>query len=145
MSMELIMVRKTESSISIPSMIASGVQLHFTIAVDFTTHNGSPNELNSLHTVYPMNNSVYGRRLMQISNDLKSLELRTSVLGFGAKILNQNYNTMELSQCFALNDNILNPFCDSPEQIETLYKNKVINSLFYAPTNYANIIANVRK
>lgn len=143
--MELVAIRRAESAISIPSIIASGVQLHMTIAIDFTTHNGSPSDASSLHATHPMSQSIYGKRLSKIAHDLKNLGLKASILGFGAKIPNPYSKNLELSQCFALNDNILNPFCESIEEIDALYKRRVINSLFYAPTNFASIIANVRK
>ena len=143
MSMELIDIRRAESPISISSIIASGEQLHMTVAIDFSTHNGAANEPTSLHATYP-SPSIYEKHLIQIALGLKNLGLKTAFLGFGCKIPN-SYGHMEMSNCFALNDNITNPFCDSIQQIETMYRSRTINSLFYAPTNFAPVIAHIRK
>lgn len=143
MCMELIDIRRAESPISISSIIASGEQLHMTVAIDFSTHNGAANEATSLHATYP-SPSLYEKWLIQIATYFKNLGLKTAYLGFGCKIPN-NYGHMEMSNCFALNNNLTNPFCDSVQQVEAMYRHRTINSLFFAPTNFAPIIAHIRK
>uniref|UniRef100_A0A914QU36 VWFA domain-containing protein n=1 Tax=Panagrolaimus davidi TaxID=227884 RepID=A0A914QU36_9BILA len=43
------------------------------------------------------------------------------------------------------NGNILNPFCRSVIDVEEYYRRCALSVLFFAPTNYSNIISNVTK
>jgi hypothetical protein len=143
MSIELLKIGANQTVSSFPAFIAAGLQLHFTIGIDFTTNNGNQNEPTSLHYQHPHQRSIYGSRLKAVAEGLEALSpsSKISLLGFGAKIPPD----MQFSQCFALNGNILNPFCRSAIDVEEYYRHIAMSVLFYAPTNYSNVISNVTK
>ena len=76
------------------------LQLHFTMAVDFTTNNGNQTETTSLHFQDPIRRSIYDCRLKVIAECIESYSpsSKISLLGFGANIPPE----MQFSQCFAL-------------------------------------------
>uniref|UniRef100_A0A914YWH6 VWFA domain-containing protein n=1 Tax=Panagrolaimus superbus TaxID=310955 RepID=A0A914YWH6_9BILA len=143
MSIELCKIGSNQTVSSFPTFIAAGLQLHFTISIDFTTNNGNQNEATSLHYQHPHMRSIYGNRLKVVADGLEALSpsSKISLLGFGAKVPPD----MQFSQCFAMNGNILNPFCRNLIDVEEYYRRCALSVLFFAPTNYSNVISNVTK
>jgi len=48
--------------------IKSGVQLHFTVAIDFTASNGDPNDPRSLHYRSPHGDNQYSLAIKSVGN-----------------------------------------------------------------------------
>uniref|UniRef100_A0A914ECL1 C2 domain-containing protein n=1 Tax=Acrobeloides nanus TaxID=290746 RepID=A0A914ECL1_9BILA len=143
MSIELV---KIDSQSNVPSFVDflnSGTQLHFTFAIDFTANNGSPNDPHSLHFIHPHQSNVYMRALHSISLSVEKFDKlsRLSLLGFGAK----TPPDFEMSQCFALNGDLNNPYIRGFSEAVDLYKRASMSVLQYAPTEYSNVINYVAK
>ena len=64
-----------------------------------------------------------------------------SLLGFGAK----TPPDFEMSQCFALNGDLNNPYIRGFSEAVDLYKRASMSVLQYAPTEYSNVINYVAK
>lgn len=91
------------------------LQLHFTVAIDFTAKNGGQNDPNALHYVHPHQRSIYMEALSSICSAITKFDKcvqavsptiilvvfrlnRLSLVGFGAKVS----PSFEMSNLFAL-------------------------------------------
>jgi hypothetical protein len=128
-------------SYSFLDYIFGGLQINFTVGIDFTGSNGNPTSPSSLHFINPHQPNAYMRALQAVGvviQDYDSDQLFPA-LGYGAKIPPQ----MEVSHCFALNFNAANPFCAGIQGILNAYRMCVNQVTLHGPTNFAPIILHV--
>uniref|UniRef100_A0A7E4VV57 VWFA domain-containing protein n=1 Tax=Panagrellus redivivus TaxID=6233 RepID=A0A7E4VV57_PANRE len=136
MSLEVTHVGSNPIVSPLSTILASGTQLHFTLAIDYTTHNGLQTEPNSLHFQHPHHHSPYATRLQRITSNLETIGTsKVSLLGFGAK---------DMTSCFALNGNIANSYSNVSDVL-SWYRQASLTVQLYGPTNYADIISLVKK
>ncbi|XP_021950663.1 copine-8 isoform X2 [Folsomia candida] len=134
---------RVEEEKSFLDYIQSGVQLHFTVAVDFTASNGDPNNPQSLHYRHPQMDNQYSlaiKAVGEIIQDYDSDKLFPA-LGFGARIPPGQVVSHE----FFLNGSTDSPFCPGVAGILEAY-NRALNTVqLYGPTYFAPIINHVAR
>jgi hypothetical protein len=118
--------------------IFGGLQINFTVGIDFTASNGNPMQRSSLHFMDPYQPNAYMKAIQAVGvviQDYDSDQMYP-VLGYGAKIPPQ----MEVSHCFALNFNAANPFCTGIQGILDAYRMCISHIVLHGPTNFSPII-----
>jgi hypothetical protein len=121
--------------------IFGGLQINFTVGVDFTASNGSPSSPQSLHYMNPQQPNHYIKAIQSVGEVIKDYDSDQMfpALGYGAKIPPH----MEVSHAFALNFNASNPFCPGVKGVLDAYTACVERVELYGPTNFAPIILHV--
>ncbi|GAB6026834.1 Copine-8 [Chamberlinius hualienensis] len=124
--------------------LQGGTQLHFTVAVDFTSSNGNPLTPQSLHYInpggHPNSYMLAIRSVGDIVADYDSDKLFPA-LGFGAKLPPSG----SVSHEFFLNGNPANPYCQGVDGILEAYFNTLRVVQLYGPTNFAPVIRHVSR
>ncbi|XP_064610310.1 copine-3-like isoform X2 [Liolophura sinensis] len=123
--------------------IFGGLQLNFTVAIDFTGSNGHPRDPNSLHYIDVHRPNQYIQAIQAVGvvcQDYDSDKLFPA-LGFGAKIP----PSTEASHEFAINFNGSNPFCAGVGGIIAAYKNCIPHVELWGPTNVSPVIHHVAR
>ncbi|XP_074917448.1 copine-6 [Chelonoidis abingdonii] len=121
--------------------IMGGLQIYFTVAIDFTASNGDPHSEHSLHFINPKEPNEYLKALSavgEICQDYDS-DKKFPAFGFGARIP-PNY---EVSHDFAINFDPDNPECERISGVIEAYKRCLPQIQLYGPTNLAPIINRV--
>jgi len=133
---------KIESNPTFLDFIQGGLQVNFTVAIDFTGSNGNPKSPQSLHYQDPSGrpnqyvtaiNSVGG-----IVQDYDSDKMFPA-LGFGARVPPSG----QVSHEFFLTLDPTRPFCAGVEGIVSAYYNSLNTVQLYGPTNFAPVINHV--
>ena len=123
--------------------ISGGTELSFTVAIDFTASNGSPQDPRSLHyndpTGAPNQYVTAIRAVGSIVQDYDSDRLFPA-LGFGARVPPDG----RVSHEFFLNLQE-NPYCEGVEGILAAYYQSLNAVQLYGPTNFAPVINHVAK
>ncbi|XP_077171065.1 copine-6 isoform X2 [Paroedura picta] len=121
--------------------IMGGLQISFTVAIDFTASNGDPRSEHSLHFINPKEPNEYLKTLSsvgEICQDYDS-DKRFPAFGFGARIPPD----FEVSHDFAINFDPENPECERITGVIEAYKRCLPQIQLYGPTNVAPIINKV--
>ncbi|XP_061179726.1 copine-3-like [Saccostrea echinata] len=123
--------------------IYGGMQINFTVGVDFTGSNGDPNQPDSLHFVDMAGNpNQYMQAIMAVGSVCQEYDTDKlfPALGFGAKLPDGT-----VSMEFALNFNPTNPYCAGINGVIEAYRNAIQNVQLWGPTNVAPIIYHVAR
>lgn len=131
--------------ISMPSLVdylQGGLKLHFSVAIDMTASNGSPNDPTSLHFQDYYGNR-YTRALGAIINVLDRYQTDNmfAAFGFGAELPG---NPGFTSSCFPLSLG-QDPMCQGANGILEGYKRALHSVRFSGPTNFAPLIETVSR
>ncbi|XP_034990922.2 copine-6 [Zootoca vivipara] len=121
--------------------IMGGLQISFTVAIDFTASNGDPRSEHSLHFINPKEPNEYLKTLSsvgEICQDYDS-DKQFPAFGFGARIPPD----FEVSHDFAINFEPDNPECERIAGVIEAYKRCLPQIQLYGPTNVAPIINKV--
>ncbi|XP_038067467.1 copine-8-like isoform X1 [Patiria miniata] len=123
--------------------IKGGMQINFTVAIDFTASNGNPTHSNSLHYINPYQPNHYELAITSVGEVIQDYDSDKlfPVLGFGAKIPPDG----SVSHEFSVNFNPQTPFCMGIPGIMQAYQNCIRSVQLYGPTNFAPIINHVAK
>lgn len=123
--------------------VLAGLQINFTVGIDFTGSNGDPRDPKSLHYIHPHMPNQYIRAIETVGAVIQDYDSDQffPALGFGAKVP----PSMEVSHEFALNFNASNPFCAGIAGVVEAYKMSLSQVVLYGPTNFAPIIHHVAK
>ncbi|XP_035827154.1 copine-3 isoform X2 [Aplysia californica] len=123
--------------------ITGGMQINFTVGIDFTASNGNPAQTTSLHYINPYQPNEYMgaiKAVGEVCQDYDTDKLFPA-LGFGAKIP----PNWQVSHEFAINFNPQNPYCQGIDGVLQAYYNCIQTVQLYGPTNAAPIIQHVSK
>ena len=137
--------------------IRAGTQMHFAVAIDFTSSNGDPREPTSLHYLHPQEGGTgsgngncakqnqYELALYAVGEIIS--QYNTSGLypafGFGAKFETgekRGSGTSQVSHQFPLNGNPAHPYCRTIEEIVGHYRRTVQTVVLHGPTNFSPVI-----
>jgi len=121
--------------------LAGRTNFNLTIAIDFTASNKDPSNPASLHYRNPAAYNEYQQAIYSVSRILEvySKDKLFPIYGFGAKVK----NTKEVSHCFPLSFNEMQPKVFGIEGIMNSYAYALNNVILYGPTNFAPIIKKV--
>ncbi|KJE91210.1 hypothetical protein CAOG_08597 [Capsaspora owczarzaki ATCC 30864] len=117
-----------------------GLEINFTVAIDFTGSNGDPKHPTSLHYMTPFQQNQYQQALWQVGNVIAPYDADRlfPAFGFGGKLKDGS-----ISHDFALNGIPTNPYCVGIEGIMQAYTQAITNVELWGPTNFAPIIKQV--
>ncbi|XP_033644541.1 copine-8-like [Asterias rubens] len=121
--------------------ISGGMQINFTVAIDFTASNGNPTHSSSLHYINPYQPNHYEIAISSVGEVIQDYDFDKlfPVLGFGAKLPPDG----RVSHEFSVNFNPQSPFCTGIPGIMQAYQNCIRQVQLYGPTNFAPIINHV--
>jgi len=121
--------------------ISNGTEMSFTVAIDFTASNGSPQDPHSLHyndpTGAPNQYITAIKAVGDIIQDYDSDKMFPA-LGFGARIPPSG----QVSHEFFLNLT-QDPYCSGVDGILAAYHQSLHNVQLYGPTNFSPVINHV--
>ncbi|ELU11603.1 hypothetical protein CAPTEDRAFT_227478 [Capitella teleta] len=137
-----LMSSKIEKEHSFLDFIQGGMQLNFTVAIDFTASNGDPRTSTSLHYINPYQPTQYAVALQAVGNIIQDYDSDKMfpALGFGAKLPNG-----QVSHEFPLNGNPQNPFCSGIAGVLDSYQRTIQAVQLYGPTNFSPVINHVAR
>ncbi|CAG5118026.1 unnamed protein product, partial [Candidula unifasciata] len=120
--------------------IRGGMQMNFTVAIDFTASNGNPQSPTSLHYNNPYQLNQYAAAITAVGEIIQDYDSDKMfpALGFGARMPDGT-----VSHEFALNFQPDNPFCSGVDGILAAYYHAINNVQLYGPTNFAPVINHV--
>lgn len=121
--------------------IFGGLEICFTVGIDFTASNGPPDNCHSLHYTDPSNPNEYQRAITSLGNVIQhySSDKKFVAMGFGARVPPR----MEVSHKFPLNLDEVNPTCMGVEGIMNAYKTCLGKLQLNGPTIVAPVINHV--
>ncbi|KAK0045850.1 copine-3 [Biomphalaria pfeifferi] len=123
--------------------VFGGMQINFTVGIDFTASNGNPSQSSSLHYINPYAPNEYMAAIKavgEVCQDYDSDKLFPA-LGFGARIP----PSTQVSHEFAINFNPQNPFCAGIDGVLAAYTNCIQYVQLYGPTIVSPIINHVAR
>lgn len=123
--------------------ITDGVQIHFTLAVDFTASNGDPRNQTSLHFRTHGVDNQYSLAIRAVGEIVLDYDTDKMIpaLGFGGRVPPQG----EVSHEFFLNGSIDNPYCHGVQGILEAYGRALNTVQLYGPTNFSPVINHVAR
>lgn len=124
--------------------ISGGLQLNFTVAIDFTGSNGNPLDPSSLHYNGPGGRpNQYVTAIQAVGDIIQDYDSDKMfpALGFGARIPPDN----RVSHEFFLTLDPANPFCAGLSGLLAAYQAALNSVQLYGPTNFAPVIRHVAK
>ncbi|XP_069695299.1 copine-8-like isoform X2 [Periplaneta americana] len=122
--------------------ILGGMQLHCTIAIDFTASNGDPQTPGSLHFISSPVPNQYMQALTAVGEIIQDYDSDRlfPVLGFGARMPDGR-----VSHEFFVNMHPQNPFCNGISGVLDAYKMCIGRIQLYGPTNFSPVINHVAR
>ncbi|KAL1420745.1 hypothetical protein MTO96_004476 [Rhipicephalus appendiculatus] len=123
--------------------IRGGLQMHFTVAVDFTASNGDPRDPASLHFLDPSQPNAYMMAIQAVGEVIQDYDYDKMfpALGFGARLPPDG----TVSHEFFLNGHPTDPYCVGIEGVLEAYRRTLRSVQLYGPTNFAPVINHVAK
>ena len=134
----------TEKIPSFLEILRGGLQLNFTLAVDFTGSNGNPADPRSLHYRDPSGRpNQYQAAITAVGDIVQDYDSDKMfpALGFGARVPPHG----AVSHEFFLSLDPASPFCAGLEGVMAAYNNALHNVQLYGPTNFSPVIRHVAK
>ncbi|KAH9489380.1 Copine-8 [Bulinus truncatus] len=122
--------------------IRGGMQMNFTVAVDFTASNGNPQSPESLHYINPYYPNQYAAAITAVGEIIQDYDSDNMfpALGFGARMPDGS-----VSHEFPLNFEPTNPFCPGVQGILNAYYQALNKVQLYGPTNFAPVVNHVAR
>jgi len=135
---------QVEQNPSFLEFIQGGLQVNFTVAIDFTGSNGRPTDPNSLHYRDPTGRpNQYVTAIQAVGDIIQDYDSdkQFPCLGFGARVPPSG----EVSHEFFLTLDPSKPFCAGIEGILSAYYTSLNGVQLYGPTNFSPVINHVAK
>ncbi|GFR82321.1 copine-8, partial [Elysia marginata] len=131
-----------EEQSSFIDFIRGGMQMNFTVAIDFTASNGNPQSPTSLHYYNPYQLNQYAAAISAVGEVIQNYDSDKMfpALGFGARMPDGS-----VSHEFALNFQPHNPFCSGIDGVLAAYYHSLNSVQLYGPTNFAPVINHVAR
>ncbi|EDV19307.1 uncharacterized protein TRIADDRAFT_33766 [Trichoplax adhaerens] len=122
--------------------IRGGLQINFTVGIDFTASNGDPRKSNSLHYNRPGKPNAYMKALVAVGEVCQEYDSDKMfpALGFGGRMPNG-----VVSHEFFLNGSPDDPYCSTIQGVLNAYLLSLNSVQLYGPTNFAPIINHVAR
>ncbi|CBJ26472.1 Copine [Ectocarpus siliculosus] len=124
--------------------IAGGMQIGFTVAIDYTASNGDPSRRGSLHYHDPTGrtNNEYAQAIQSVGGVLEYFDddRRFPVYGFGGR---PKKTSRQASHCFAVNDNEKDAEVEGIAGVLETYRQSLKRVQLSAPTLFAPVISKV--
>ncbi|CBJ26471.1 n/a [Ectocarpus siliculosus] len=121
--------------------IAGGMQIAFTVAVDYTASNGDPSQPGTLHYHDPTGrtNNEYGQAIQSVGGVLEYFDddRRFPLFGFGGCPVYR----APASHCFAVNGNENDPEVEGIAGVLDLYRQSLTRVQLSGPTLFAPVIS----
>ncbi|XP_052260932.1 copine-8-like isoform X2 [Dreissena polymorpha] len=137
-----VMECRAEAVPSFLDYLKGGLEMNFTVAIDFTASNGDPIQPTSLH--YNGQNQInqYAAAIQAVGEIIQDYDTDKlfPVLGFGAKLQNGS-----VSHEFPCNFNPQNPYCAGIPGIMQAYYTSLRQVQLYGPTNFSPVINHVSR
>jgi hypothetical protein len=110
-------------------------------AIDFTASNGDPKGSTSLHYIDTQSGQLnpYQQALFSVGNIVSAYDHDGMIPGFG---FGAQFPNGQVSHCFNLNGAVT-PQCRGIDDLEHHYRQVLLNTKLWGPTNFALIINNV--
>lgn len=123
--------------------IRGGLQMHFTVAVDFTASNGDPRDPGSLHYLDASQPNAYMMAIQAVGEVVQDYDYDKMfpALGFGARLPPDGVVSHE----FFLNGHPTDPYCAGIDGVLEAYRRTLRSVQLYGPTNFAPVINHVAK
>merc|ERR1712200_264654 len=124
--------------------MGGGMELSFTVAVDFTASNGNPQSSNSLHYIDPTGRpNQYLTAINSVGEIIQDYDTDKMfpALGFGARLPPFG----NISHEFFLNLSTSSPYCEGIEGVVAAYHQALNSVQLYGPTNFSPVINHVAK
>ena len=124
--------------------IQGGMELSFTVAIDFTASNGNPSSSNSLHHIDPMGKpNQYLAAIKAVGDIVQDYDTDKlfPALGFGARLPPDG----QVNHEFFLNMSSTSPYCEGVDGIVAAYHHALDSVELYGPTNFAPVINHVAR
>jgi hypothetical protein len=124
--------------------LQNGLELNFSVAIDFTASNGNPMTPSSKHYLNPAagpdQQNDYLEALYSVGSVVEDYDSDKLIpaLGYGGKLPDGT-----VSHEFPLNLNIANPYCYMIQGVAQAYISALHTVQLYGPTNFAPIIKHV--
>ncbi|KAL8612435.1 hypothetical protein ACOMHN_008420 [Nucella lapillus] len=124
--------------------IFGGMEMNFTVGIDFTGSNGNPVDRQSLHYIDPQQPNEYMQAIRAVGDVCQDYDTDKlfPALGFGAKLPPQ-FDVVHHE--FAINFNLQNPYCAGIDGVLQAYFNCIQQIRLSGPTHAAPIINHVAK
>eukprot|EP00903_Cladosiphon_okamuranus_P006483 g6342.t1 len=121
--------------------IAGGMQIAFTVAVDYTASNGDPTQRGTLHYHDPSGRTIneYGQAIQSVGNVLEYFDddRRFPLYGFGGCPIYR----APASHCFAVNGNEQDPEVEGIAGVLATYRESLTRVQLSGPTLFAPVIS----
>ena len=124
--------------------IQGGMEMSFTVAIDFTASNGNPASSSSLHFNDPTGNpNQYLTAIRAVGDIIQDYDTDKlfPALGFGARLPPDG----RVSHEFFLNLSPSNPYCEGIDGVISAYHNALNSVQLYGPTNFAPVVNHVAR
>jgi hypothetical protein len=122
--------------------IKQGMQMNVIVAIDFTSSNGIPTELTSLHAMrFDGSPNEYQQAIKQVCDVLLDYDTdkQVPVYGFGAEPRFKNMYSPMVSHCFPCNGDVNNHYVKEMDGILSAYGNALKQCKFDGPTLFTPI------
>ncbi|OMJ71940.1 hypothetical protein SteCoe_29728 [Stentor coeruleus] len=121
--------------------LRAGLQISFSIAIDYTASNGEYSNPNSLHHLNPSMPNQYEQAIWEVGTILEAYDTDKlfPVFGFGGVPRHEN----KANHCFPLTFNIENPYVQGVNGLLQCYRSSLNLVSLSGPTLFTNVIRNV--
>jgi len=135
---------KLETRPTFLDYVQGGMELSFTVAIDFTASNGDPTKPDSLHYNDPSGKpNQYLTAIRAVGDIIQDYDTDKlfPALGFGARLPPDG----RVSHEFFLNMDSTNPYCQGVDGVISAYYQALNSVQLYGPTNFSPVINHVAR